>query len=161
MSASDKLKNSRSFSNSNGDVNSLSREPMSSTPRCSICVRSLRCSHTCQHTCVGWSRQAQADSTKRDDVDTGQANFVKSNLHLESQWVRSKSSESRNRRPSPCCIPPAQWENHHAKEPGEEYCELFGDVSLGHEENLPQVPVQREAHQDELDSASIPSVSNS
>ena len=33
--------------------------------------------------------------------------------------------------------------------------------SPGHEENLPEEPVQREARQDELDSASIPSVSNS
>ena len=51
--------------------------------------------------------------------------------------------------------------NHHAREPGEEECELFGDVSLGHEEKFAEVPVQREARQSELDSASIPSVSNS
>ena len=66
-----------------------------------------------------------------------------------------------HRRASPCCIPPAQWGNHHAREPGEKECELFGDVSLGHEENLPEEPVQREARQDELDSASMRSVSNS
>ena len=65
------------------------------------------------------------------------------------------------RHPSPCCAPPAQWGNHHARESGEEECELFGDVSLGHEESLPEVPSQHEARQDELDSASIPSVPNS
>ena len=64
-------------------------------------------------------------------------------------------------RPSPCCVPPAQWGNHHAREPGEEECELFGDVPPGHEENPRGVPSECEARQNELDNASTPSVSNS
>ena len=61
---------------------------------------------------------------------------------------------------SPCCVPPAQWGNHHARESGEEECELFGDVPPGHEEHLPEEAPQHEAHQDELDRAAIPSPSN-
>ena len=38
--------------------------------------------------------------------------------------------------PSQCCIPPAQWGNRYARDPGEEDCELFGEVPLGHEEIL-------------------------
>ena len=64
-------------------------------------------------------------------------------------------------RPSQGCVPPAQWGNHHARKSGEEECELFGDVSLGREENPPEMPAWQEAHQDELDSASVTSVSNS
>ena len=56
---------------------------------------------------------------------------------------------------------PAQWGNHYARESGEEECELFGHVPPGHEENPPGVPAECEAHQDELDNASTPSVSNS
>ena len=37
-------------------------------------------------------------------------------------------------RPSPCCIPPAQWGDRYARDPGEEECELFGEVPLGHED---------------------------
>ena len=33
--------------------------------------------------------------------------------------------------PSPCCIPPAQRGDMHARDPGEEECELFGDVPPG------------------------------
>ena len=32
-------------------------------------------------------------------------------------------------RPSPCCVPPAQWGSHCDRESGEEECELFGDAS--------------------------------
>ena len=35
--------------------------------------------------------------------------------------------------PSPCCIPPAQWGDMHARDPGEEECELFGEVPPGHD----------------------------
>ena len=49
--------------------------------------------------------------------------------------------------------------NHHARESGEEECELFGDMFPGQEET-PENPSQHEAHQDELDRASIPLVSN-
>ena len=60
----DKPKNSQSFTNSCGDVNFLSNLPtkqrsMSSTLRCSICVRSLRCSRTCQRTCASSNRPLQ------------------------------------------------------------------------------------------------------
>ena len=63
------------------------------------------------------------------------------------------------RRPSPCCVPPAQWGNHHARESGEEECELFGDMflRLGGESSR-ESQSQHEAHQDELDRASIPLV---
>ena len=64
-------------------------------------------------------------------------------------------------RPSPCCVPPAQWGNHYARESGEEECELFGDVPPGHEENPLGVPAECEAHQDELDNATTLNVSNS
>ena len=64
-------------------------------------------------------------------------------------------------RPSPCCVPPAQWGNRYAREFGEEECELFGDVPPGHEENPLGVPPECEAHQDELDHASTLSVSTS
>ena len=64
-------------------------------------------------------------------------------------------------RPSPCCVPPAQWRNRYAREPGDEECELFGDVPPGHEENSLGVPAECEARQDELDNASTPSLSNS
>ena len=64
------------------------------------------------------------------------------------------------RHPSPCCVPPAQWGNHHARESGEEECELFGDILPGQEEIFPEEPAQHEAHQDELDRAAIPSPSN-
>ena len=64
-------------------------------------------------------------------------------------------------RPSPCCVPPAQWGSHYARESGDEECELFGDVPPGHEENPLGVPAECEARQDELDNASTPSVSNS
>ena len=62
----DKPKNSQSFTNSCGDVKSLSSPPTrqksrSSTLRCSICVRSLRCSRVCQHTCATWSTQVQVE----------------------------------------------------------------------------------------------------
>ena len=50
--------------------------------------------------------------------------------------------------------------NHHARESGEEECELFGDILPGQEEIFPEEPPQHEAHQDELDRASIPSASN-
>ena len=36
-----------------------------------------------------------------------------------------------------------------AREPGEEECELFGDILPGQEEILPEEPAQHEAHQDE------------
>ena len=49
---------------------------------------------------------------------------------------------------------------HYAREPGEEECELFGDVPPGQEEIFPEEPAQHEAHQDELDRAAIPSPSN-
>ena len=63
-------------------------------------------------------------------------------------------------RPSPCCIPPAQWKNHYARE-SEEECELFGDIPPGHEENPVGAPAECEAHQDELHHASTLSVSTS
>ena len=63
------------------------------------------------------------------------------------------------RHPNPCCVPPAQWGSHHPREPGEEEREMFGDVPPRHEEYLPEQPVQHEAHQDELDSAAVPSPS--
>ena len=50
--------------------------------------------------------------------------------------------------------------NHHAREAGEEECELFDDVRPYQEESIPEVLAQHEAHQDELDSASIQNVSN-
>ena len=59
-------------------------------------------------------------------------------------------------RHSPCCVPPAQWGSHYARESGDEECELFGDVPPGHEENPLGVPAECEAHQDELDHASTP-----
>ena len=49
--------------------------------------------------------------------------------------------------------------NNHARESGEEECELFGDMFPGQEET-PEDPSQHEAHQDELDRASIPIMSN-
>ena len=41
------------------------------------------------------------------------------------------------RHPSPCCVPPAQWGNHRARESGEEECELFGDI-LPAQEEIPE-----------------------
>ena len=64
-------------------------------------------------------------------------------------------------RPSPCCVSPARWGNHYARESGEEECELFGVVPPDQEENPLGVPAECEAHQDELYNASSPSVSNS
>ena len=42
------------------------------------------------------------------------------------------------RHQSPCYVPPAQWANHHAREPREQECELFRDVRPGQEETLPE-----------------------
>ena len=64
-------------------------------------------------------------------------------------------------RPSPCCVPPTRWGNQHARESGEEECELFGDVPPSHEEDPLGLPEEDEARQDELHNASSPSVSNS
>ena len=64
-------------------------------------------------------------------------------------------------RPSPCCIPPAQWGDRYARDPGEEECELFGEVPLGHDENLLGMPADGEARQDELDNAAASHVSDS
>ena len=64
------------------------------------------------------------------------------------------------RHQSPCCVPPAQWGSHYARESGEEECELFGDLPPGQEEIFPEEPAQHEARQDELDKAAIPSPSN-
>ena len=61
---------------------------------------------------------------------------------------------------SPCCVPPAQWGNRYAREPGEKECELFGDILPGQEEIFPEEPAQHEVHQDELDRAAIPIPSN-
>ena len=63
----DKPKNSQSFTNSCGDVNFLSSLPtkqrsMSSTMRCSICVRSLQCSRICQRTCASSNRPLQVEA---------------------------------------------------------------------------------------------------
>ena len=55
--------------------------------------------------------------------------------------------------PSPCCIPPAQWGDMCARDPGEEECEFFGDVPSGHDGNLMGMPLDGEEHQDELDNA--------
>ena len=60
--------------------------------------------------------------------------------------------------PSPCCVPSAQWGNHHARESSEEECELLGDIPPGQAE-IPEEPAQQEARQDEWDSAAIPSSS--
>ena len=54
--------------------------------------------------------------------------------------------------PSPCCIPPAQWGDMHARE-REEECELFGDVPAGHESDIMGNPFESGEHQDELDNA--------
>ena len=63
--------------------------------------------------------------------------------------------------PSPCCIPPAQWGDMHARDPGEEECDLFGDVPAGHEANVMSVPSDGEEHQDELDNAAALHASDS
>ena len=64
-------------------------------------------------------------------------------------------------RPSPCCIPPAQWGDMHARDPGEEECELFGEVCLGHDESPLGMPSDCEARQGELDNAAASRVSDS
>ena len=63
--------------------------------------------------------------------------------------------------PSPCCIPPAQWGNRYARDSGDEDCDLFGEVPLGHEENPLGMPADGEAHQDELDNAATSHASDS
>ena len=63
--------------------------------------------------------------------------------------------------PSPCKIPPAQWGDMHARDPGEEECELFGDVPAVHEGTVMGMPSDGEAHQDELDSAAALHASDS
>ena len=63
------------------------------------------------------------------------------------------------RQASPRCVPPAQSGNHHARESGEEECELFGDM-IPSQEQTPEDPLQHEANQDELDRASIPLMSS-
>ena len=64
------------------------------------------------------------------------------------------------RHQSPCCVPPAQWGNHYARESGEEECALFGDIPPGRGEIFPEEPAQQVARQDELDRAAFPSPSN-
>ena len=54
--------------------------------------------------------------------------------------------------PSPCCIPPAQWGDMHARD-REEECELSGDMPAGHESGIMVNPFESGEHQDELDNA--------
>ena len=63
--------------------------------------------------------------------------------------------------PSPCGIPPAQWGDMHARDPGEEECELFGDVPAGHDGNVMGMPSNGGEHQDELDNAAASHASDS
>ena len=63
--------------------------------------------------------------------------------------------------PSPCCIPPAQWGDVHARDSREEECESFGDVPAGHEANLMGNSPESGEHQDELDNAAALQLSNS
>ena len=63
-------------------------------------------------------------------------------------------------RQSPCCVPPAQWGNHLARESGEEQRELFGDLPPDQEEPFQEASAQNVAHQDELDAAAVPSHSS-
>ena len=53
-------------------------------------------------------------------------------------------------------VPPAQWGDMHARAPGEEECELLGDVPPGHVENVMGIPSEGEEHQAELDNAASP-----
>ena len=49
----------------------------------------------------------------------------------------------------------------HARDPGEEECELFGDVPPAHDGNLMGMPLNCEEHQDELDNAAASHASDS
>ena len=42
--------------------------------------------------------------------------------------------------PSPRCTPLAQWGDMHARDQGDEECELFGEVPTGHEANVMGIP---------------------
>ena len=63
--------------------------------------------------------------------------------------------------PSPCCIPPAQWGNMHARDTGEEEYEWFGNAPAVQEGNDMGTPSDGEANQDELDNAAALHASDS
>ena len=56
--------------------------------------------------------------------------------------------------PAPCCIPPAQWGDVHARE-SEEECELFGEMPSGDDLDLLGNPLQNAGQQDELENAGV------
>ena len=56
--------------------------------------------------------------------------------------------------PGPCCIPPAQWGDVHARE-REEECELFGEMPSGDDLDILGNPLQSAGQQDELENAGV------
>ena len=153
---------------------------MSSTLKCSTCVKSPRCSLIYQHRCAGYKLQAEASNRNENVLNTASPGrsslwILRSEMLSTSDRPTTSGLQSpsgvptqcgpspatqEDCRQSPCRVPPAQWGNRFARESGEEEHELFGDLPAAHVEPLQDDAAQHEAHQDELDRAAVPSPSN-